>query len=608
MAVSAALTRGAGTAAAVARLQISLFFYRGIFRISFFNQLHVLAIYLVLGIGADDIFVFIDGWRQSANSYHNTADRLDMCYKRAAYAMGATSSTTVVAFMATAVSPIMPIASFGIYAALGVFFNYVLVMTLFPCVLMVWHKRLYGCCNKLSGRQCCCFQQPYLPPHTVAAQSEPQAAPQAHELEGKGAPREEVLGRVERFFRDTYAPFICDKKVSGAMVGIGLIYIIFSMVNAFQLEPPTEQEQWFPSDHMYQQVADRMGEFMADASDSYIEVRLAFGLSGMNRDGTVFWEPCCLEDGKRGTVEYDSSFSLSTAAEQDFFIATCEALVSQVCAEKGCAQGRLVAPPKEGDWDWCWVKKFKDAYPNASDRTGGAFVNAVTNFRNANPQLKSSIGMIDSQLKYATISARSTLLQFQPNEITEPVFDAFTAFVDSRMAVAPASLKSMVHSGGVFWTWQFTEKQLTVNVFIGFAICFPCAFLVLVIATRNIIVSSVAIVSVIGIVSSVMGFCKWAMGWGLGIAESIAAVIVIGFSVDYVVHLAHMYMDASHQTPPINSREGRVAYALKTMGVTVISGAVTTFGSGFFLILTQVRSHTAIAYRLSRNLASSRHS
>jgi len=33
--------------------------------------------------------------------------------------------------MATAVSPIMPIASFGIYAALGVFLNYVLAITLF---------------------------------------------------------------------------------------------------------------------------------------------------------------------------------------------------------------------------------------------------------------------------------------------------------------------------------------------------------------------------------------------------------------------------------------------------------------------------------------------
>ena len=146
----------------------------------------------------------------------------------------------------------------------------------------------------------------------------------------------------------------------------------------------------------------------------------------------------------------------------------------------------------------------------------------------------------------------------------------------------------MVHSGGVFWTWTFTEAQLTRNVFIGFAICFPSAFFVVLLATRNITLTVLSIVSVMAIVASVMGFCKWAMDWGLGIAESIAAVIVIGFSVDYVVHLAHMYVDAGHQSPPINGRNGRVAYALKSMGVTVISGAVTTFGSGFFLVLTQL--------------------
>ena len=40
--------------------------------------------------------------------------------KRAFWAMAATSSTTCVAFMSTAISPIMPIASFGWYAAIGV--------------------------------------------------------------------------------------------------------------------------------------------------------------------------------------------------------------------------------------------------------------------------------------------------------------------------------------------------------------------------------------------------------------------------------------------------------------------------------------------------------
>ena len=115
-----------------------------------------------------------------------------------------------------------------------------------------------------------------------------------------------------------------------------------------------------------------------------------------------------------------------------------------------------------------------------------------------------------------------------------------------------------------------------VQVFVGFAICFPCAYIVLLVATQNVALASIAIVAVMGIVASVLGFCHWAMGWGLGIAESIASVIVIGFSVDYVVHLSHAYVEAGHRDPPINLRGERVTYALKSMGATVFSGAVTT--------------------------------
>ena len=35
----------------------------GIFGVKYFGFLHVLILFIVLGIAADDIFVFIDGWR-----------------------------------------------------------------------------------------------------------------------------------------------------------------------------------------------------------------------------------------------------------------------------------------------------------------------------------------------------------------------------------------------------------------------------------------------------------------------------------------------------------------------------------------------------------------
>ena len=63
-------------------------------------QLHVLAIYLVLGIGADDLFVFYDAWLQSNHEPPHISGsdltRMNYAYQRAAGAMLTTSFTTSV--------------------------------------------------------------------------------------------------------------------------------------------------------------------------------------------------------------------------------------------------------------------------------------------------------------------------------------------------------------------------------------------------------------------------------------------------------------------------------------------------------------------------------
>lgn len=46
-------------------LPAALFFYNTIFRITYFVEIHILAVFLVLGIGADDVFVMVDAWKQS---------------------------------------------------------------------------------------------------------------------------------------------------------------------------------------------------------------------------------------------------------------------------------------------------------------------------------------------------------------------------------------------------------------------------------------------------------------------------------------------------------------------------------------------------------------
>jgi len=131
---------------------VSMVIYEGIFRVTYFSSMNQLVIFIVLGIAADDIFVFVDAWRQSFNykdHLRNDVERMSYTWRRATRAMAVTSSTTAVAFLANAFSSIMPISSFGIYAAIIIPVNYFLVISFFPAVLMWWEQ-------KVNGKICVC--------------------------------------------------------------------------------------------------------------------------------------------------------------------------------------------------------------------------------------------------------------------------------------------------------------------------------------------------------------------------------------------------------------------------------------------------------------------
>ena len=69
-------------------------------------------------------------------------------WKRAVRAMAVTSSTTSVAFLANGFSPIMPIKAFGIYAAIIIPANYLLVVFIFPPAV-IWYE------DKVEGKFFC---------------------------------------------------------------------------------------------------------------------------------------------------------------------------------------------------------------------------------------------------------------------------------------------------------------------------------------------------------------------------------------------------------------------------------------------------------------------
>ena len=113
---------------------LSLGVYTYVLRIPLFGVLHVLGLYVILGIGCDDIFVLSDAFAQSAwaapaEARATTLGRMRWAYQRAIGAIVVTTMTDCMAFLASAICIVPNLVGFGIFTALLAASNLVLVAT-----------------------------------------------------------------------------------------------------------------------------------------------------------------------------------------------------------------------------------------------------------------------------------------------------------------------------------------------------------------------------------------------------------------------------------------------------------------------------------------------
>lgn len=110
----------------------------------YINFLHFLAPFVVLGIGLDDIFVFVSFFEDTRPyARHFALDtRLSRTFSRASGACLATSTTSAFAFAANVFSPVPAVQSFGLLLATLVIVNYVLAITWLPVCLAAWDKHI----------------------------------------------------------------------------------------------------------------------------------------------------------------------------------------------------------------------------------------------------------------------------------------------------------------------------------------------------------------------------------------------------------------------------------------------------------------------------------
>ena len=605
---------------------------------------------------------------------------------RASKAVFVTSFTTMAAFFATAVSPLMPMQAFGIFAALCIVFLFLINLFLMPPTLVIYAgytpymtKWICPCCipdrrpswvNTYLPCCTCChveIDETFFLPLTESAAGGHQAkhgepsstvttpqsahdpevemaqAPPHHEQGSSYPPppaasgqpqtndRPIVLRRqssladagvhelrsIEKFFYGPFFLFLQRSKYVILAIGLTFFCVGIGFISTFKT--PDGAESWYPEDHALNQVLDYFDPdktpFRDSFEDNVAEVYLAWGLKGMDTSGRDPWDS---ED--YGKLEYDLDFDPTPIAAQEFLMSVCRRVREAPCSASACIpkylinidHDRLAEDPLQQK---CWIEDFDEWLqardpPESIPLEPNVFNDRIAEYLSIEAksvEYGEDIGYSQGrgEIRFVFFRFDSTFRPPGSSSKAKKVIDEWEDFMDNLNSEASNNNASSVsrgfQSGRQAWLWPSTSDALISGAISGLVLVFVLAFVVLNVASGNVIISVIAVMTIAGIVATVMGVgIRAMMGWDLGTAESITIVILIGFSMDYTLHLSDAYMESPH-----SNRADRTRDAMTHLGISVTAGALTTLISGLFLWATILVFFQKFAFNITATVLTS---
>ncbi|KAJ3424454.1 sterol-sensing domain [Anaeramoeba flamelloides] len=621
-------------------LPMSYFFYTAILGVEWFSMLNFLSLFVVLGIGCDDIFIMLDAWRQSKfqrkEISKNQFTRMNWAYNRASVTMLITTITSTGAFFGNIASTIPPIRYFGIFTGMAIIFNYFLVVTWFPAVLVIWSRNGEGqcCCshgkktkkkknnkkNKKKGRigdkslnnsadsNYSDFElgtkhqnskRKESPTdtekdsdqnlETMSSDTDSKISKNSSHLQGslKLGFDIEKLRFLEKYFYKYHVTFLKKYRWPILFVFIGLL-IAFTIQTA-KLKPAEEVTEFLPNDHFLKRAID------ADAEEFYTsaQVKTAYiqwGVKGIDREGV---DPLEVDD--LGEPIYDKDWQPHLKSSQEWVIEVCDRL-----------RDKFEGSVYRTDQLICFMEDFRDWVTNET-LAGGSYAFPVEEDE-FEPLLYAFTNYARTEIMDSTLEPETMLIPYtyrntiafdkETKELrmydiqfnlvisgyatattTRPLFDKVEDFVNEINQDAP---QGMDIAGNIGWSWmEMLTEEVLLNVAITtVAVSLAIAYIIILVSTDNLIISLLAIISIGGIVVTIIGMMV-SLGWQLGVIESVSMTIIVGICVDYIVHFCHAYNIAPYKTA-----FDKLRVAITNLGISVVSAAITTLFASFVMMLT----------------------
>ncbi|XP_063821060.1 protein dispatched [Ostrinia nubilalis] len=569
-------------------LGIAYFLYVYVFNLEFFPFMNLLVIVVVIGIGADDAFLYVKIWitvsKQLIRDNVVTEDNcltdiknvssagetilvqiLEETLKHSIVTMFITTLTTAVAFFASYVSYIPAINCFSVFAGTAVMVNFLLMISWLPVSVYVIDVKL---CTS-----------------NVKVLDVIQKA--INEI------WEDIIVVLSRFIitcvMKLHMPFV----MSLGAIGIGSIVVVFYSPG-LQL-PESRQFQLFQSSHPVEQ-------YEMQYRDKFLFERFGKDIgTGSRMPLRWIWGAKAIDNGNHmdpystGHLVFDETFSVSDPSSQVWLLKFCMKLKAQSfyqpmfgpllpnCFIEGfkklmsircidnidklnrtpCCESSPF-PYKKEVFEYCIIKAMESLYGTR----GELFMPGV-----AGPKFLRSA-------RPPTVAAM--VVEFEsvvPYSMSYTSMNNFFLHVENwtqeELKSAPPGM-----SGGWFLSdFQFYDLQRTLasGTVMALILSASLGFVVLIPATLNFVVSICALTAMI-FSSTVTIAILVLSGWKLNVLESVAISTSAGLAVDFSLHYALSYTNAS------GTKSSRVKYALSASAGPTAAAALTTGLAGIFLL------------------------
>ncbi|XP_071961976.1 protein dispatched homolog 1-like [Antedon mediterranea] len=570
-------------------LIFSYFFYVVVFRLVFFPFMNLCAIILLVGIGADDTFIFCDVWKKLRFERPHTPLLIIMIetLRHAVLTMFVTSFTTAAAFYVNAISSITAIRCFAIYAGTAIMFNFLLTITWLPAVVIIHDliSQKVTCINQRNQKTY--FDKFFLFFRKLRYQAS----------EYSRIFFEKLLPCIIIRLRIFWLLLFFSLAISGAILIFVTPGLSLPTVSEFQLlqssHPFEKYDQVYRHLFRFENVQD--GD---DELSNSIPVNIIFGVRAV--DNGNHWDP---DDA--GHLVLDDSFDISSPDSQQWMYGFCQRLREQT----------FYKPTLGYHPESCFMEGFRDwMTENPCLTPSGIDVSPCCN----HTKFPYSRPVFEYCLKELVLYLYDDLLIYFDGTVGGPKFhkdddrisvvlvtfeaefeysvvygkvndfwNGINDWLDKELETAPKGLKNgWAIADESLLTFYDLQHHLAVGTPNSLMLSVSIATIVLLLTTRNLLITLYAMLSISGAIFLTIGILVF-LGWELNILESVIISIAVGLSIDFTVHYGVAYQLAQEK-----DRESKVIFSVSQMGCAISMAALTTFVAGAFMMPSTILSYT----------------